>query len=74
VSIDEIPDYAGLIYINDDNSFEIIKKQSYYTKPRQMDAFIREGRTYNLTCKLSFFNKIIYVIHQKIIYRKWRTY
>jgi hypothetical protein len=26
ISIDEVPDYAGLIYMNEDGSFDIIKK------------------------------------------------
>lgn len=56
VSIDEIPDYAGLIYINDDNSFEIIKKPKLLHKTKANDAFIRKV-AHNLTCKL-IFNKI----------------
>jgi hypothetical protein len=57
VSIDEIPDYAGLIYINDDNSFEIIKKPKLLHKTKANDAFIRKV-AHNLTCKL-IFNKIV---------------
>jgi hypothetical protein len=33
ITIDEVPDYAGLIYIDEDGSFEI-KSQNYYIKQK----------------------------------------
>jgi hypothetical protein len=52
ITIDEVPDYAGLIYIDEDGSFEIIKKQNYY-KNKSQSPFIRK-LAHNLTCKLVF--------------------
>lgn len=57
ISIDEIPEYAGLIYINDDLTFEVIKKPKLLHKTTASDKFIRK-LAHNLTCKLVF-NKII---------------
>ncbi len=57
VSIDEVPEYAGLIYINDDQSFEIIKKPKLLHKTKANNEFIR-AVSHNLSCKL-IFKKII---------------
>ena len=56
VSIDEVPTYAGLIYINDDFSFEVVKKPILLHKTKATTGFIRQ-LAHNLSCKL-IFNKI----------------
>jgi len=53
VSIDEIPEYAGLIYINELLGFETIKKAPLLHKIKATDTFIRK-LSHNLTCKLVF--------------------
>jgi hypothetical protein len=56
ISIEEVPDYAGLIYINEDFSFDIIKKPKLLHKTKATPNFIRQ-LAHNLSCKL-IFNKI----------------
>lgn len=56
IRIDEIPDYAGLIYINEDSKFEVVKKPSLLHKIKANDSLIKKI-SHNLTCKLVF-NKI----------------
>lgn len=53
ISIDEVPDYAGLIYMNDDGSFDIVKKPKLLHKTKANDSFIRQV-AHNLSCKLIF--------------------
>jgi hypothetical protein len=53
ISVEEVPDYAGLIYMNEDSSFEIIKKPKLLHKTKANDAFIRQV-AHNLSCKLIF--------------------
>ncbi len=55
ISIEDIPEYAGLIYI-DDNGFEIIKKPKLLHKTKANPEFIKKV-AHNLSCKLVF-NKI----------------
>jgi hypothetical protein len=57
ISIDEVPDYAGLIYMNEDSSFTIIKKPKLLHKTKANEAFIRKV-AHNLSCKL-IFKKIV---------------
>jgi hypothetical protein len=57
ISIDEVPDYAGLIYMNEDGSFEIIKKPKLLHKTTANELFIRK-LAHNLSCKL-IFNKVV---------------
>lgn len=56
VSIDEIPEYAGLIYMDTNLNFEIIKKAPLLHKEKASVNFIRQI-SHNLTCKLVF-NKV----------------
>ncbi len=53
ISIEEIPEYAGLMYILDDFNFEIIKKAPLIHKEKATYNFIRK-LSHNLTCKLVF--------------------
>ena len=53
VSIEEVPDYAGLIYMNDIGKFEIIKKPKLIHKTKASNTFIRQV-AHNLSCKLVF--------------------
>lgn len=53
ISIDEVPEYAGLIYINDDFTFEIVKKPKLIHKTKATPGFIRQ-LAHNLSCKLIF--------------------
>lgn len=55
ISIDDIPEYAGLIYLVDDK-FVQIKKAPMLHKIKASTAFIRQ-LSHNLSCKLVF-NKI----------------
>lgn len=56
VSVEEVPDYAGLIYFNEDLSFDVIKKPKLIHKIKATEPFIRKV-AHNLSCKL-IFNKI----------------
>jgi hypothetical protein len=56
ISPDEVPEYAGLIYINEDFTFEIVKKPKLIHKTKATPEFIRQ-LAHNLSCKL-IFNKI----------------
>ena len=58
VSIEEVPEYAGLIYINEDFTFEIVKKPKLLHKVKADASFIRQ-LAHNLSCKL-IFKKILY--------------
>jgi hypothetical protein len=54
IKLEEIPEYAGLIYLSDDNmSFEIIKKAPLLHNTKATTQFIRK-LSHNLTCKLIF--------------------
>lgn len=57
ISIDEVPDYAGLIYMNEDSSFTIVKKPKLLHKTKANESFIRQV-AHNLSCKL-IFKKIV---------------
>lgn len=53
ISISEIPEYSGLIYFNEDLSFEVIKKPKLLHKTIANTEFIRKI-AHNLSCKLVF--------------------
>ena len=53
ISVEEVPDYAGLIYLHENGVFEIIKKPKLLHKTKANDAFIRQV-AHNLSCKLIF--------------------
>lgn len=53
VSAEEVPEYAGLMYMNEDSSFVIVKKPKLLHKVKANDEFIRK-LAHNLTCKLVF--------------------
>ena len=53
ISIDEVPEYAGLMYMNEDLQFEVIKKAPLIHKIKATPKFIRQ-LSHNLTCKLVF--------------------
>lgn len=53
VSVDEVPDYAGLIYIKENSKFETIKKAPIIHKTKASQNFIR-ALSHQLTCKLVF--------------------
>lgn len=57
VTIEEVPEYAGLIYINEDFTFEIVKKPKLIHKTKATTGFIRQ-LAHNLSCKL-IFNKVL---------------
>lgn len=56
VTIEEVPEYAGLIYMDENLNFEIIKKAPLLHKEKASYNFIRQ-LSHNLTCKLVF-NKV----------------
>lgn len=53
ISIDDIPDYAGLIYFNEEMKFDVIKKPPLLHKTKASNEFIRNV-AHNLSCKLVF--------------------
>lgn len=53
ISVAEVPQYAGLIYINDDFTFDIVKKPKLLHKTKATSEFIRQ-LAHNLSCKLIF--------------------
>ena len=53
ITIDEIPDYAGLIYMEEDGKFEIIKKATILHKTKASNELIR-SIAHQLMCKLVF--------------------
>ena len=53
ISIDDIPEYAGLIYFNEDMTFDIIKKAPLLHKTKASSSFIRK-LAHSLSCKLVF--------------------
>ena len=57
IKIEEVPDYAGLIYMNEDGSFEVIRKPKLLHNTKANTLFIRKV-AHNLTCKL-IFKKIV---------------
>ena len=57
ISIEEVPHYAGLIYINEDFTFDIVKKPKLLHKVKATPDFIRQLE-HNLSCKL-IINKIV---------------
>lgn len=56
IRVDEVPEYAGLIYMDENLNFEIIKKAPLIHKTKASNNFIRQ-LSHNLTCKLVF-NKV----------------
>jgi len=56
IRVNEIPDYAGLIYINEDFKFDVIKKPKLLHNIKANEKLIRKI-AHNLSCKL-IFNKI----------------
>jgi hypothetical protein len=53
ISIEEVPVYAGLIYFNEDLTFDVIKKPVLIHKTKATEKFIRKV-AHNLSCKLIF--------------------
>jgi len=53
IPIEDIPQYAGLIYMNEKQEFETIKKAPLIHKEKATYNFIRQ-LSHNLTCKLVF--------------------
>ncbi len=53
ISVDEVPEYAGLIYINEDFTFRVVKKAKLLHKTKATTGFIRQ-LAHNLSCKLIF--------------------
>jgi hypothetical protein len=53
ISIEEVPEYAGLMYMDENLQFEIIKKSPLIHKTKATNNFIRQ-LSHNLTCKLVF--------------------
>jgi hypothetical protein len=53
ISIEEVPEYAGLIYMTSELQFVIIKKAPLLHKEKASYNFIRQ-LSHNLTCKLVF--------------------
>lgn len=56
INVDEVPEYAGLMYIDENGVFEIIKKSPLLHKTKATNNFLRQ-LSHNLTCKLVF-NKV----------------
>jgi len=57
VTADEVPTYAGLMYMNEKGLFEVIKKAPFIHKTKATSSFIRT-LSHQLTCKLVF-NKVM---------------
>jgi hypothetical protein len=53
VSVDEVPYYAGLIYVKENGVLDTIKKAPLLHKTKATPNFIRQ-LSHNLTCKLVF--------------------
>ena len=53
VSVEEVPEYAGLMYINERGGYDIIKKAPIIHKTKASNEFIR-ALSHQLTCKLVF--------------------
>jgi hypothetical protein len=53
ISIDEVPSYAGLIYVTETQDYNIIKKAPVIHKTKASNEFIR-ALSHQLTCKLVF--------------------
>jgi hypothetical protein len=53
ISVDEIPEYAGLIYVNEKQNYETIKKAPLIHKIKASPDFIR-NLAHQLSCKLVF--------------------
>lgn len=53
VKVEEIPDYAGLMYVNENGVYDIIKKAPIIHKTKASNEFIR-ALSHQLTCKLVF--------------------
>jgi len=53
VSVEEVPEYAGLMYINEKGGYDIIKKAPIIHKTKASNEFIR-ALSHQLTCKLVF--------------------
>lgn len=53
ITIDEIPEYAGLMYLTEKGDFNIIKKAPIIHKTKASNEFIR-ALSHQLTCKLVF--------------------
>jgi hypothetical protein len=53
VKVDEIPEYAGLMYVNESGVYNIVKKAPIIHKTKASNDFIR-ALSHQLTCKLVF--------------------
>ena len=53
VSVEEVPEYAGLMYANERGGYDIIKKAPIIHKTKASNEFIR-ALSHQLTCKLVF--------------------
>lgn len=53
ISVEEVPEYAGLIYLNENGTFNTIKKAPMLHKTKATNDFIR-ALSHQLTCKLVF--------------------
>ena len=53
ISPEEVPEYAGLLYFNEDMSFTVAKKPKLLHKTKATDKLLRK-LSHNLTCKLVF--------------------
>ena len=57
IKLEEVPDYAGLIFMDEDGSFEVMRKPKLLHNTKANTLFIRKV-AHNLTCKL-IFKKIV---------------
>ena len=53
ITVEEIPEYAGLMYVNEKGGYDIIKKAPIIHKTKASNEFIR-ALCHQLTCKLVF--------------------
>jgi hypothetical protein len=53
VTIEEVPEYAGLMYLTENGDFNVIKKAPIIHKTKASNEFIR-ALSHQLTCKLVF--------------------
>jgi hypothetical protein len=53
VTVEEIPNYAGLMYVNESGVYAIVKKAPIIHKTKASNEFIR-ALSHQLTCKLVF--------------------
>jgi len=53
VNVEEVPEYAGLIYVTEKQDYNIVKKAPIIHKTKASNEFIR-ALSHQLTCKLVF--------------------